>query len=1468
MSAVGIVASVSDTVRRHQTAVSVAVLALLAYVPSLTAAPGRMPADSKLYVYLNPGRFLADTTTTFDPRQFAGWVPHQHIAYLWPTGPWYWLFDTLGVPDWVAHRLWIGTLLFVAGLGVRWMSRVVGFAPLAALVAALVYQLSPYVLPYISRTSVLLLPYAGLGWIVGLTVIASLRGRWRYPAAIALVVFTVGAVNATALAMVIPAPVLWLVHAVWGGMISWRRAVVTAAKTAVLCVAVSLWWIAMLVIQGRHGADVLAYSESLESVSFTSTSTEVTRGLGYWLFYVRDAYAATTTASLDHLVSGRTIVAGYAVIAAGLAGLVGFRWPHRRFAALLFGAGVILGVGVHPIDDPSPVMSLLVGDGEGGLALALRSSTRAVPVLLLGLGLGAAALVAHVGAVRLPRWARTGSTGRPSRRRARVVRVATAALIGVCAVVALPALRNGGFVDEALERDQDPPASWLAAAAELDDRADGGRVLQVPGTEFGAFQWGYTVDQPVPALTERALVTRDLLPLGSPAAMDLVFALDDRIQADTIEPSSVVAVSRLLGVDTIWVSGDVSYDRFRLARPEVVLDELTSPTAVDAGLVGATSFGDPTVMGARVPMIDNRRLGDPRIGQPIAPVTLIDVVDPVPVERVKDDLVVLAGSGDGIVDAAAAAVIDGTEAVLYAASLSNGESGTDLAAVVDEQTYRYVITDSNRDRAHHWRSSQDVTGFTESADPDSDVLRFESGDQRLDVFGRDGSEGNSQNVAGTISDLQTVSIQEGQVSAEASGYGEAFAYLPEHRPVMAIDGDPATAWIVADRSPAVGEFIELTLADGASTDHVDLLQAPSSPDGRTITEVAIAVDGGSPVVHSLNEGSRPGPTGVGGQRIAIDEASESIRITITATTSPQPPIGEAIGGVGFSEIDLGLGATTEWIRTPVDVHGLTDAATGVDIVLTRLRTEPADRWRDDPEPTLRREVEVSAPLTVDLDVELRLDRRLDDAALAEIFDEPATASAHLTGVPGARGAAAFDDDETTAWITPFDRAVGESVTLFDAGTADEITMVQPGGDHSPITAVRITDGAGSLELGVPLGDEGRPSEARLALPRSVALDEVSIEILDVDPRVVPNRRFNEPTQLPTAVAEIRFDGRSPAMSPNERLTAQCSDEFVSIDGRPVPISFDVATTDALAGEPVAATVCSESFELAVGTHTVESRPGATTGFDVDRVVLSTAGSGANPAASGGVDPTRPVVIESSARHRTLEVPPCPAGCWVILGEGFNDAWRASVDGDPLGGPTLIDGNANGWWLAPTTETTIVEIDWPVQRTLDVAFVLTGLAILACLALVLADRRRADDPGPIPVLDGSAALSAVSSTRALLVAAGVTVAGAALFIDWVWALPALGVWTAALLGGRRRSERIVGFVGAAIILFGGVVVTAVVRSESPSPDAGWPMRFEWLHGWTLLGVVLVVGSALAGMTERRRPDRAGGSPRTGVHSAES
>src|SRR4029078_9996040 len=80
-------------------------------------------ADTKLYLYLDPGRLISDAPWTFDARQFAGWVPHQVIAYLWPPGPWFWLGATAGLPDWVVHRLWLGTLFVAAGTGVLWLGQ-------------------------------------------------------------------------------------------------------------------------------------------------------------------------------------------------------------------------------------------------------------------------------------------------------------------------------------------------------------------------------------------------------------------------------------------------------------------------------------------------------------------------------------------------------------------------------------------------------------------------------------------------------------------------------------------------------------------------------------------------------------------------------------------------------------------------------------------------------------------------------------------------------------------------------------------------------------------------------------------------------------------------------------------------------------------------------------------------------------------------------------------------------------------------------------------------------------------------------------------------------------------------------------------------------------------------------------------------------------------------------------------------
>ena len=64
-----------------------------------------------------------------------------------------------------------------------------------------------------------------------------------------------------------------------------------------------------------------------------------------------------TSASVDYLESAHIIFIGFALLTCCIAGIALTRWRHRRYAAMLIFVGIVLAVGVHPIGDPSPLMS-------------------------------------------------------------------------------------------------------------------------------------------------------------------------------------------------------------------------------------------------------------------------------------------------------------------------------------------------------------------------------------------------------------------------------------------------------------------------------------------------------------------------------------------------------------------------------------------------------------------------------------------------------------------------------------------------------------------------------------------------------------------------------------------------------------------------------------------------------------------------------------------------------------------------------------------------------------------------------------------------------------------------------------------------------------------------------------------------------------------------------------------------------
>ncbi len=321
----------------------------------------------------------------WDPNIGMGTVTHQNIGYLFPLGPFYWLCERIGLPDWVAQRLWLGSLLFAAGAGVLYLLRTFGLRGPGVVVAAIAYMLTPYTLDYAARISVLLMPWAALPWMIGLVRKALRDGGWRYPAIFALVVQVVGGVNATALLFAGVGPALWVLYS-WlvAREVQWRRASGVALRTGALTIAASLWWIVGLAMQGRYGLDILRYTETVEAVARTSTPNEIMRGLGYWFFYGQDRIGPWIEASSNYTQRPAVIIAGYTLAALALlsAGLV--RWRHRVYFVGLFVVGVILAVGAHPFGSPTPLGALFKAFATGSTAgLAMRSTARAVPLVVL-----------------------------------------------------------------------------------------------------------------------------------------------------------------------------------------------------------------------------------------------------------------------------------------------------------------------------------------------------------------------------------------------------------------------------------------------------------------------------------------------------------------------------------------------------------------------------------------------------------------------------------------------------------------------------------------------------------------------------------------------------------------------------------------------------------------------------------------------------------------------------------------------------------------------------------------------------------------------------------------------------------------------------------------------------------------------------------------------------------------------------
>ncbi len=604
-----------------------AAVAGMAYVPLLAVRPGVITPDTKTYLYLDPTRFLSQVAFMWNPTVGLGTVNHQYIGYLLPMGPFFAVFHLLGVPVWVAQRLWLGTILFGAGLGVLYLSRILGLKGPGPTAAALAYMLSPYFLQYAGRISVILLPWAGLPFMLGLTIVALRRGGWREPALFAFVVALVSGINASSVIYVGVAPILWLFYAVVVLREStWRHALSTGLRIAILTLGASLWWIAGLEVEAAYGVNVLKFTETVPSTSATSNPADIIRGLGYWYFYGTDHLGPWTNAAVRYTQNIWLIGTSLAVPVVALVVGAFVRWKERAYFLLLLFLGLVLSVGPFPFDDPTRIggwLKSFMTDTTAGLAL--RSTDRATPLVLL-------ALVMLLGSALTALWLRLSIVG-----------ILTALCVAGLVIANIPSLFNGDTIANNFTQPAALPAYQQAAINHLNATHPGTRVFAIPGNDFASDRWGDTIDTPQPALLNRDFVTREQQIMGSIATADTLYAIDGPMQDGIANMNALAPMSRLMGAGDVMVEYDQRYEHYGVPQSELLaLQLLQTPP----GLSDPTSFGTPRPNVSTDSTLNEEDLSVPgNVGWP-SPIVTYTVANPRPMLRAESDSGAIVMEGD------------------------------------------------------------------------------------------------------------------------------------------------------------------------------------------------------------------------------------------------------------------------------------------------------------------------------------------------------------------------------------------------------------------------------------------------------------------------------------------------------------------------------------------------------------------------------------------------------------------------------------------------------------------------------------------------------------------------------------------------------------------------------------------------------------------------------------------------------
>lgn len=770
---------------RHLTVIA----ALIGF--SLNTEPGRVFNDTKMDLVLNPGAFLARAVHLWDPLGSGGQLQNQAYGYLFPMGPFFWLGELFGLPDWVIQRLWWALVLSVAYTGfVVVLGRLGMGSPWSRMVGGLAFALWPHVLVVLGRSSIEVWPPALAPWIL-LPLVGP--GARRHPVRAALLsgvaITCMGGVNAVVnLAAVLPA-------ALWIGTRAWHRRTLGLATAWVAAVgAATLWWVAPLLVLGRYSPPFLQFIESASFTTSTTALVEVLRGTGNWVAYVS---GGTSPAGEMLLSAPVPILMSVLLTVAGLVGLARPSTPHRRYLVSLLLAGVLLVTLGHGWAWPGLGAAEIREALDGPLA-PLRNVHKFDVLIRMAICVG---LVAAAEALV------RGRTAAELRfQRSVVVLAAFSLIIGMASpFFGLASANKRSFVEL--------PTHWSEALDWLSAHGGQGRTLLLPGSRFAEYIWGYPGDEPIQATRDVAWDVRNAVPLTEPGHVRWLDAIEHAV-ANGHEDHVAQALASG-GVEYVLLRSDLAFGAQASTRPSAVREFLQQ----SPGLTLAAHFG-PVIGGPGIPTL----VSDHKLTLPAPAIEIYrvkPVTTPVTLEPARHVARVIGGA-----ESAVRAWPDETSFV----RVGTGQPATDEAI-----TGSVVLTDSPARREVNVGIGAFGASYTLSP---SDETRIR---KAVRDYGSDDTPG-AEAVAGVLSGVQ--------VSASTSA-GDADAWPktdPGSLPFAAFDASARTAW--HPRPGAVeGAWVEATFPRT-----VDLAGGLVVFDERTaVRTVTLGTDVGETVLDVVDD---------------------------------------------------------------------------------------------------------------------------------------------------------------------------------------------------------------------------------------------------------------------------------------------------------------------------------------------------------------------------------------------------------------------------------------------------------------------------------------------------------------------------------------------------------------------------------------------------------------------------------------